>query len=79
MAYRSTAWMEDASCNPLSAEAFFPSAYQFADAIAVRVCGVCPVAVACREYEEQFSVRQLGVWAGHTPGQRNSYKKTKTR
>lgn len=84
----SDAWVDDASCAGMPSRSFFPpdcdseeeeaAWYDSAEAaLAVRICGGCPVRVPCFKYS--LSVDDLvenGVIGGTTPKDRRRYLET---
>ena len=62
------AWMRDAACVDVGGDLWFPEQGESATA-AKKVCGACPVRLACLAYAVQNSER-WGVWGGTSERER---------
>ncbi|MFE4924331.1 WhiB family transcriptional regulator [Streptomyces sp. NPDC056661] len=63
-----TDWHQDAACAGLDMGLFFPTHRGHA-AIALAICGSCPVIRRCRDHAEQLP-ESFGIWGGTTAGGR---------
>ena len=60
-------WMSDAACAYVSPALWFPVNPEHSGP-AIRICAVCPVVAACREYAIE-SGQRWGTWGGLTQQQ----------
>lgn len=61
-------WSDDAACREIDTDVFF-AADQVTQRLALRICGGCEVASACRDHA--MREKQLhGVWGGTTEQER---------
>jgi WhiB family redox-sensing transcriptional regulator len=67
--------LADGLCAGIGGDVFFPVAGE-SNAAAVRVCGGCPVRVACLEYVLRGPA-ESGVWGGTSDLQRRRMRKAR--
>lgn len=66
-------WQDDALCAQTDPEAFFPDKGG-STAAAKRVCGACPVRLACLDYALDTEQR-FGIWGGLSERERRRVKR----
>jgi WhiB family redox-sensing transcriptional regulator len=76
-------WAERALCAQADPDAWFPDKGQRdLAAIAVRICGHCPVRTQCLDYAlsgaDTWGGIATGIWGGTTPQQRDQLRQRRT-
>jgi WhiB family redox-sensing transcriptional regulator len=71
-----TGWREEAACNGLDTDLFFPATEddQVLLAVARKVCGRCPVQELCLAYAVE-SRQTVGIWGGATTRERRRLRR----
>jgi len=71
-------WSEEAACYGMPVDVFVPGTAESRSsyALALRVCGDCPVQVECLEHALETR-EPYGVWGGATPSQRERIRKAR--
>ena len=62
-------WKDDAACNGMSCDMFFPGENNHYDPRAVTICRGCPVRERCLQFAMNNDII-YGIWGGLTPPQR---------
>jgi WhiB family transcriptional regulator, redox-sensing transcriptional regulator len=75
-------WAERALCAQADPDAWFPDKGQRAlAAIAIQICGHCPVRAQCLDYAlsgaDTWGGIATGIWAGTTPQERDRLRQRK--